>query len=81
MVPAEFLNANPNMSFDFSESYLNSDLDVSRVELGLRFSYEVNELLAFWGRYRWLDYEDDAPYLCDTSGEISLYSLGLAWTF
>ena len=51
------------------------------LEFGVRFRYEASELLAVWGGYRYLDYEDDTPYLYDTSGEVSFYSLGLAWTF
>ncbi len=80
-VPAEFLAANPNMSFDFSQTYLNSDLDVSRLELGVRLQYRLNPRFALTGSYRYLDYEDDTPYLYDTSGSIELVSLGLGWVF
>ena len=75
------LGGRPNQSYDFSQTYTFSDLDVSRTELGARFRYAATELLAVWGYYRYLDFEDDAPYLYDTSGSVSFYSLGLAWTF
>ena len=79
VVPDSYLAENPNQSYDFSQTHLNSDIDFDRVELGLRFTYDVSELLGLWGGYRFLDYEDDAPYLADTSGEIEYYSFGLAW--
>ncbi len=80
-VPAEFLAANPNMSYDFAVTYLNSDLDVSRFELGVHGRFDVAESLGIIAGYRYLDFEDDAPYLYDTSGSVSLYSLGVGWTF
>ena len=80
-VPAEFLAANPNMSFDFTRSHLNSDIDVSRVELGLGGSYAVSDRLRLTGGYRYLDFEDDAPYLGDDTGSAGYYRLGIAWSF
>ncbi len=54
---------------------------MTRWELGFDFRHTVNQLLSVWGGYRYLDFEDDAPYLYDTSGSVDFYSLGLAWTF
>ena len=81
IVPPEFLAANPNMSYDFTSTYLNSDLDVSRFELGVHGRYDVAERFGIVAGYRYLDFEDDAPYLYDTSGSVSLYSLGVGWIF
>lgn len=80
-VPEEFLAVNPNMSFDFARTYLNSDLDISRVELGVRARYSVNSRLFVRGSYRYLDYDDDAPYLYDTTGSVDVYGFGLGWEF
>ena len=80
-VPAEFLAANPNMAYDFTRTYLHSDLDVSRVELGVSASYSINDRLALTGGYRYLDYQDDAPYLGDDTGSADYYRLGIAWSF
>ena len=80
-VPADFLARNPNMSFDFSRTALNSDHDVSRLELGVHGRFEVKEPIGIVAGYRYLDFDDEAPYLYDTSGKVSFYSLGLAWTF
>ena len=75
------LEARPNQSYDFSLTSTYSDLDVSRLELGFSFRYDVGERFALQGGYRYLDLEDDAPYLYDTSGSIDLYSLGIGWAF
>ena len=80
-VPAEFLAANVNMSYDFTATYLNSDLDVSRFELGVHGRFEVVDRVGIVAGYRYVDFEDDAPYLYDTSGSVSLYSLGVGWVF
>ena len=80
-VPAEFLAANVNMSYDFTSTYLNSDLDVSRFELGVHGRFDVADKVGIIAGYRYLDLEDDAPYLYDTSGSVSLYSLGVGWIF
>ena len=80
-VPAEFLAANPNMSYDFTETYRNSDLDVSRLELGVHGRFDIAARWHLIAGYRYLDFEDDAPYLYDTSGSVSLYSLGMGWSF
>lgn len=80
-VPQAFLAANPNMSYDFTLTHLNSDLDVSRLELGIHGRFEVAERIGIVAGYRYLDFEDDAPYLYDTSGSVSFYNLGVAWVF
>ena len=81
VVPAEFLAANPNMSYDFSRTHLASDLDVSRIELGARVQWSIHERLAVHGAYRWIDFDDDAPYRGDDTGKIEFVSLGLGWLF
>ena len=80
-VPAEFLAANVNMSYDFTATHLNSDLDVSRFELGVHGRFGVADSFGIVAGYRYVDFEDDAPYLYDTSGSVSLYSLGVGWVF
>ena len=69
------------MSYDFSLTHTNSDLDVSRLELGIHGRFAVGEQASIVAGYRWADFEDDAPYLYDTSGSVSIYSLGVAWSF
>ena len=70
-----------SMLYDYSRVYTYSDLDTSRVELGVEATYRFNDQLWLRGEYRWLDFTDDAPYLLDTTGSASFYHLGLGWTF
>lgn len=80
-VPADYLARNVNQSFDFTRTHLYSDLDVSRVEAGLHASYRFTPRVWLAAGYRYLDYEDDAPYLYDTTGSADLYRLALGWRF
>ncbi len=70
-----------SMIYDYTQVYTYSDLDTSRVELGVEASYRFNDRFWLRGEYRWLDFTDDAPYLYDTTGSASFYHLGLGWTF
>lgn len=79
--PEIFLSAFPNSSYDFTGTHLNSDLAVTSWDVGLEATYEVAERFALVGTYRFLDYQDDAPYRYDTSGELSFYGLGGRWRF
>ena len=31
--------------------------------------------------YQYLDYQDNAPYLYDTTGSVDIYNLGVGWSF
>lgn len=81
VVPADYLAANPNQSYDYSLTYLNSDLDVSRLELGVRVDWSINERVLLYGDYRRIDFEDDAPYRGDDTGKVEFVSLGVGWSF
>lgn len=78
-VPESYLAANPNQSFDYTLSYLASDLDVSRLEIGAEATWAVSERLALAGGYRLIDFDDDAPYLGDLTGQVEFVHLGLRW--
>lgn len=80
-MPAEYLAANPNQSYDFTLTHTNSDLDVTRWEVDLSARYQLEERFFLTAGYRWADYQDDAPYLEDVSGSIDLYSVGVGWVF
>ena len=59
----------------------NSDLDVQEIEYYLGCSYEVNESLSVNLNASYTDYEDDEPYLYDTSGDLLLVNAGLTFRF
>jgi hypothetical protein len=71
----------PNQTYDFSQTYLNSDLDTTFFEAGIKGRFQVKEGLSVIGSYRYLDFEDDAPYLGDATGSVDYYGLGLGWSF
>ena len=76
-----FAAARPNQSYDFSLTDTNSDLDTTFIEVGFQARYRVAPNLFVTGGYRYLDFEDDAPYLLDSNGSADLYSIGLGWEF
>ena len=79
--PEMFLSTFRNSSYDFTGSYLNSDLAVTSWDVGLEATWEVSDRYAIVGTYRHLDYQDDAPYRVDTSGEVDFVGLGGRWRF
>ena len=71
----------PNQWYDFTRTHTFSDLDTMFKEVALEAKYRFNDRSYLTGGYRYLDFEDDAPYLYDTSGSVDFYSLGLGWMF
>lgn len=75
------LDAKPNQNFDFSQTYLWSDLEISRTELEIGGTYDFSTALFITGAYRYIDLSDDAPYLVDVSGEADFYALSVGYRF
>jgi hypothetical protein len=71
----------PSMSFDFSQTDTYSDLDSTRIdaELWAKIWFRAN----FWLRlrYHYVDYQDDAQYLYDTSGTYQFAAASVGWAF
>ena len=81
-LPADdYVATHPTMSFDFSNSYSYSNLDVSRLDgdLNLKYTFSDGLWLRFW--YRLIDYPDDQPYLYDTSGTVQWATFTAGWKF
>ena len=47
----------------------------------MKLGYEVKEGMFLLGGFRLIDFDDDAPYLGDDTGEVSYVNLGVAWKF
>jgi hypothetical protein len=77
----EFTARVPLISLDFSETHTNSDLDTSQVDARLNARYAVNEQIFVRGFYRYVDFEDAAPYLFDATGRNHLFGFSLGWNF
>ena len=81
-LPADdYVATHPTMSFDFTNTYTNSDLDSTRIDADLwaKFWFKNNIWLRL--RYHYVDYQDDAPYLYDTSGKYQYASAAVGWLF
>ncbi len=59
----------------------NSDLKVQEIEYYLGCSYDFSELLSVNLNASYTDYEDDEPYLYDTSGDLFMVNAGLTFRF
>ena len=75
-----FAATKPNQSYDFSNTYLNSDLDVSRIQVGVNAKYKIKPSVWISGDYTYIDYQDDAPYLYDTTGTVDVYGLSVGFS-
>jgi hypothetical protein len=77
----DYVATHPPMSYDFSTSHTYSDLDSTRIDTDVwaKFWFKTN----FWLRlrYHYVDYQDDAPYLYDTSGSYQYAAAALGWVF
>ncbi len=71
----------PAMQWDFSQTPGYSDLDVRSVDAWLDARYRLTERAFVRGAYRYVDFDDQAPYLYDTTGRNHLVFLALGWTF
>lgn len=71
----------PMQNYDMSKVHTYSDLDTTRLESDLWAKVTIFKSAFLYGDWRYVDYTDDAPYLYDTSGKISWYTLSLGWSF
>jgi len=81
-LPADdYVAITPTTSYDFSQTHTYSNLDTTRLDAHVTAKYKFSD--TFWtkARYRRADYQDDAPYLYDTSGTIDFFSAYLGFTF
>ena len=65
----DYVAITPPMSYDFSTSHLNSDLDNTRLDADLWAKFSFGDKWWLRLRYHLVDFQDDAPYLYDTSGK------------
>mgnify|MGYP001826046027 CR=1 FL=1 len=77
----DYVAITPPMSYDFSISHLNSDIDNTRLDADLwaKFSFGSKWWLRL--RYHLVDFKDDAPYLYDTSGKYQYATAAVGLVF
>ena len=77
----DYVETHPTMSFDFSQTHTNSDLDSTRIDADLWAKFWFKENIWLRLRYHYVDFQDDAPYLYDTSGKYQFASAAVGWVF
>ena len=81
LLAEDYVESHPVMSYDFSESNTYSNLDMTRIDFDMDGKFLLAEDVWMSLRYRYAEFEDDAPYLYDTTGSFSMYTAVLGWTF
>ena len=77
----DYVAITPPMSYDFSQTHTYSDLDSTRIDADLWAKFFFGENLWLRLRYHYVDYQDDAPYLYDTSGRYQYAAAAVGWLF
>ena len=77
----DYTATHASAAFDFSQTNTYSDLNTSRLEADVNATYHINNTFRINAGYRYADFSDDAPYLYNTSGTLSLFSVGVGWSF
>ncbi len=67
--------------YDYSLTHTFSDLDVSRFDGSAELRWQLSKMFSVRGLYRYVDYQDDAPYLYDTTGKVQIVSGGFGLVF
>ena len=81
-LPADDYVANtPPMSYDFSKSntYSNIDIDRFNFDAMLKYKFDNEVWLRFW--YQIADFNDNDPYLYDTTGMVQWATVTAGWSF
>jgi predicted porin len=77
----DYVATHPSTQYDFSQTHTYSDLDLSRLEASVKAGYKFSPNMSLYLKYRYADFDDDAPYLYDTSGSIDIYTAAVSWSF
>ena len=77
----DYVAITPPMSYDFSETHTYSNLDSTRIDADLWAKFFFGENFWLRLRYHYVDYQDDAPYLYDTSGRYQYAAAAVGWLF
>ena len=77
----DYVETHPPMSYDFSTTHLNSDIDNTRIDADVWAKFWLNSGLWLRFRYHMVDFQDDAPYLYDTSGKYQYATAAVGWLF
>jgi len=77
----DYVATHPPMSYDFSQTHTYSNLDSTRIDADLWAKFFFGNNIWLRLRYHYVDYQDDAPYLYDTSGKYQYATAAVGWLF
>ena len=77
----DYVAITPPMSYDFTYSHTYSDLDITRLDWDLYTKIYFSKDFWMFLKYRIVDFNDDAPYMYDTTGKVQFLTGALGWTF
>lgn len=77
----EYVATHPPTAYDFSSTHTYSNLDLSRLEASLEGRWDVSDDTWLRLRYRWIDFDDDDPYLFDVTGSLGIVTAAFGWAF
>lgn len=77
----EYTERFPLIALDFSQTHTYSDIDTDNTEARVDARLRVSDRVWVQGLYRWVDYNDDAPLLYDTSGRNQIFAISLRYGF
>jgi len=77
----DYVAVTPPMSYDFSKSntYSNIDIDRFNFDAMLKYKFDNDIWLRFW--YQIADFNDNDPYLYDTTGMVQWATVTAGWSF
>ncbi len=81
-LPADdYVAITPPMSYDFSKTNTYSNIDVDRFNFDamLKYKFDNDIWLRFW--YQIADFDDNDPYLYDTTGMVQWATVTAGWSF
>lgn len=81
-LPADdYVAITPPMSYDFTKSNTYSNIDVNRFNFDamLKYKFDNDIWLRFW--YQLADFDDNDPYLYDTTGMVQWATVTAGWSF
>ncbi len=77
----DYVETHPSMAYEFSESNTYSELDTTRIDFDMDAKFMLASDVWMALKYRYAKFSDDSPYLYDTSGKFSMFTVALGWAF
>ncbi len=77
----DYVARTPTMTYDFALSNTYSSLDMTRVDAEIDAKWKLNDSFWMYATWRYADFQDDDPYMYDTTGSVDFYTFAIGWSF